>query len=77
MSSNAVDISGVVYPSFKFGLTGLTLDTSLVSNITWVLPATNGSAGQVLTNDGSGNLSWSSASGLTPRQIMQYTSLRC
>jgi hypothetical protein len=32
---------------------------SIDSNITWTLPAVNGSAGYTLTNNGSGGLSWS------------------
>ena len=33
------------------------------ANVTWTLPATDGSVGQVLTTNGSGTLSWSTASG--------------
>lgn len=34
---------------------------AVVSNITWTLPATDGTANQVLTTNGSGALSWSTA----------------
>jgi hypothetical protein len=37
-------------------------DTALAGNVTYVLPATQGSNSTVLTNDGSGNLSWGSGS---------------
>ena len=34
---------------------------TVASNLTWTLPATDGSASQVLTTNGSGTLSWSTA----------------
>jgi hypothetical protein len=37
-------------------------NTALASNITYSLPGSQGSANNVLTNDGSGNLSWQSSS---------------
>ena len=37
-------------------------DTALASNVTYALPGTQGGSSTVLTNDGSGNLSWSSGS---------------
>lgn len=37
-------------------------DTALAGNVTYNLPGTQGGASSVLTNDGSGNLSWSSGS---------------
>lgn len=37
-------------------------DTALGANVTYVLPATQGSSSSVLTNDGNGNLSWGSGS---------------
>jgi len=44
--------------------TGMTADTP------WVVPATNGSSGQVLSTDGAGNLSWvNSSSGATDTTI--------
>ena len=36
---------------------------NIISNVTWTLPATDGSANQVLRTDGAGNLSWTNASG--------------
>jgi len=33
---------------------------TVASNVTWTLPATDGTAGQVLKTDGTGNLSWTS-----------------
>jgi hypothetical protein len=38
-------------------------NTALGSNVTYVLPGSQGSSSSVLTNDGSGNLSWASVSG--------------
>ena len=35
--------------------------STVASNLTWTLPATDGSASQVLTTNGSGTLSWSTA----------------
>jgi hypothetical protein len=37
-------------------------DTALASNVTYVLPGSQGSSSTVLINDGSGNLSWGSGS---------------
>ena len=37
-------------------------NTALASNVTYALPGTQGGSSTVLTNDGSGNLSWSSGS---------------
>ncbi len=36
---------------------------NIISNVTWTLPATDGTANQVLRTDGAGNLSWTNASG--------------
>ena len=51
--------NGTLAPTWKVGGL-LTLDTSAItpSAYSWVLPATNGTAGYVLSNDGAGNLSW-------------------
>lgn len=35
--------------------------STVAANITWTLPASDGSSGQVLSTDGSGNLSWAAA----------------
>ena len=40
----------------------LVAPTSISSNITWTLPGTDGTNGQVLSTDGSGTLSWSTVS---------------
>ena len=40
-----------------------TAPSSIASNITWTLPATDGSNGQVLSTNGSGTLSWATAGG--------------
>jgi len=37
--------------------------TTVTSNVTWTLPATDGTSGAVLSTDGSGALSWVTASG--------------
>ena len=47
------------YVSFKSGGT-------VSSNVTWTLPTADGSNGQVLTTDGSGALSWATASSADP-----------
>ena len=47
------------YVSFKSGGT-------VSSNVTWTLPTADGSDGQVLTTDGSGTLSWATASSADP-----------
>jgi hypothetical protein len=40
--------------------------SAISSNVTWTLPATDGTTGQVLSTDGSGTLSWATASGSSP-----------
>ena len=47
------------YVSFKSGGT-------VSSNVTWTLPTADGSSGQALTTDGSGTLSWATASSADP-----------
>ena len=47
------------YVSFKSGGT-------VSSNVTWTLPTADGSSGQALTTDGSGTLSWATASSPDP-----------
>ena len=37
--------------------------STIASNVTWTLPATDGTSNQVLTTNGSGTLSWSTPSG--------------
>ena len=38
--------------------------TTVAANMTWTLPATDGTGGQVLSTNGSGTLSWATASGV-------------
>ena len=47
------------YVSFKSGGT-------VSSNVTWTLPTADGSSGQMLSTDGSGTLSWATASSADP-----------
>lgn len=42
-----------------------TAPSSLAANRGWTLPSVDGSGGQVITTDGSGNLSWKNADGVT------------
>ena len=42
---------------------GFQAPNTVASNITWTLPGTDGTNGQVLSTNGSGTLSWSTASG--------------
>lgn len=44
-----------------FSLSGANLTLGLTSDLTWTLPNDNGTSGQVLTTDGLGSLSWTSA----------------
>ena len=58
--------SGTTVTSFQIGSgtgkTPFTIDASGISTpTTWTIPSGNGSAGNVLTNDGFGGLSWASA----------------
>ena len=39
--------------------------TTVASNITWTLPSTDGTTGQMLSTNGSGTLSWATASGIS------------
>ena len=46
------------------------------SNVTWIMPATDGAASTTLTTDGSGNLSWAAAGGGADiTTIMKLTNL--
>jgi hypothetical protein len=42
---------------------GFQAPTTVASNVTWTLPATDGTTGQVLSTNGSGTLAWATASG--------------
>jgi hypothetical protein len=59
VSGNAVN---VYKPGNGFSV-GITAPSSLAANYSLVLPPTQASAGQVLSNDGSGNLSWVTSGG--------------
>jgi hypothetical protein len=50
--------NGAKYVGFK-------APDSIAGNVIWTLPNADGSSAQVLTTDGSGNLSWASAGGAT------------
>ena len=39
---------------------------TVTSNVTWTLPSTDGTSGQVLSTNGSGTLSWAAASSVSP-----------
>lgn len=39
--------------------------STIASNVTWTLPATDGTNGQVMQTNGSGTLSWTTAGGIT------------
>jgi hypothetical protein len=72
------DAAGTSSTEFKIGLTinGVTLDTTAVTApYTLVLPPDTGLAGQYLSTDGTGVLSWS-ASSSAPRQVSKFTALR-
>lgn len=60
-------LKGTTEKVFDLGNTNKqTFDASgLTSNRTWVVPDSNGSSGQVLSTDGAGNLSWSTAGTVT------------
>jgi trimeric autotransporter adhesin len=44
---------------------GFKAPTSIGNDVTWTLPSSDGSSGEVLTTDGTGNLSWGVASSST------------
>lgn len=45
---------------------GFQAPSTITSNVTWTLPATDGTSGQVLSTNGSGTLSWAAASSVSP-----------
>jgi len=45
---------------------------TVASNVTWTLPATDGTSGQVLSTNGSGVLSWQSSIGATSPSSVEY-----
>ena len=46
------------YDTDSSNYVGFRAASTVTSNVTWTLPASDGSSGQVLSTDGSGNLSW-------------------
>jgi hypothetical protein len=52
-----------IYNGTNTNFTGFTAPAGLATNVTYELPAAQGSAGQVLTNNGSGVLTWTTVSG--------------
>ena len=63
-SSDAYLESGGVlrfYETDNSNFIGLTSPSSLAADVTFTLPATDGTAGQMLTTNGAGTLSWSSS----------------
>jgi len=50
---------------------GFKANAIVAANVTWTLPVTDGTAGQVLSTDGSGNLNWTSTLP-TPTLSIQY-----
>ena len=63
--ANRIKLKGTSERSFDIGLTNKqTFDANnLTANRTWVLPDSNGTAGYVLSTDGTGNLSWTAQTG--------------
>lgn len=65
-----MSIKGTTQTSFQIGAghgkTPFTLDASGLSSArTWILPNSDGSLGDVLTTNGSGNLSWAAPGAVT------------
>jgi len=86
LTATTVKIAGDVQINARGDLRFADLDSSnwvgfqapaaVSANVTWTLPGVDGSSGQVLTTDGAGALSWSTASGgtgLTSRAIVSGT----
>jgi hypothetical protein len=48
---------------------GIRAPTAVANNVVFTLPGTTGTAGQVLTTDGTGNLSWAAASASAPTGV--------
>jgi hypothetical protein len=67
LSSNILNVKGTTSGSISISVPATT------TNQTLVLPSSQGSSGSVLTNDGSGNLSWTSGAGLKSRQTSSAT----
>lgn len=61
--ANRIKLNGTTANSFTIGLNGVTLNTANVGPYQLNLPANTGSNNQVLTTDGTGNLTWTTVSG--------------
>lgn len=62
-TSNAIAIgSGAIADTDQFAVSD-SITSLKLRGVRWTIPSTQGGAGQVLTNDGSGNLSWTTISG--------------
>lgn len=60
--SVTINAKGTSVSTFAVGKNKLTLDaTNITEPRSWVFPNSNGFTGQVLTTDGTGNLSWANA----------------
>ena len=55
-----------LYDSDESNYVSLKSAGTVSSNVAWVLPSADGSSGQALTTDGSGTLSWATASSADP-----------
>ena len=68
MAEIRVTASGALklYDSDDSNYVGLQSGGTVSSNITWTLPTADGSNGQMLSTDGSGTLSWATASSADP-----------
>ena len=73
--ANRLKIKGTSEKSFEIGLTNkFALDANnLTANRTWVLPDSNGTAGYVLSTDGTGNLSWAAGGSISSQARLQFT----
>lgn len=62
--ANKIKLAGTSSNTFSVGLQGATISSNAVSTpYTLTLPANTGTNTQVLTTDGTGNLSWTNAGG--------------
>lgn len=46
---------------------------TVAANVTWTLPAADGTSGQVLSTDGTGTLNWATAGGITEADLWEVT----
>ena len=73
--ANRIKLKGTSERSFDIGLgPKQTFDANnLTANRTWVLPDSNGTAGYVLSTDGTGNLSWAAGGSISSQARLQFT----